>query len=90
MPLMEVPMEPGKFIETRGEEPAFLPGHVGESWQKVDFGLGASTMHSAPGAKEALPPQERHWGRMFAYALVGAGITCLVLFFLSRVLGVHR
>ena len=48
-----------KLIETRGEAPAFLPGHVGESWQRVDFGLGASSMQSSPEVEAALPPRQR-------------------------------
>jgi hypothetical protein len=64
-------MAPEKLIEKRGEEPAFLPGHVGESWQRVDFGLGATTLQSSPEVQDALPPQERRWGRMVAYSLLG-------------------
>jgi hypothetical protein len=73
-----------KLIETRGEEPAFIPGHVGESWQKVDFGLGASTMQSSPEVQDSLPPQQRHWARMIIYALIGSGLFCLGLFILSK------
>ncbi len=76
-------MEPEKLIEMRGEEPAFLPGHVGESWQRVDFGLGASTIQSSPEVQDALPPQGRHWGWMVAYAL-GGGLVTLVLGALAR------
>jgi hypothetical protein len=68
-----------KLIETRGEEPAFLPGHVGESWQRVDFGLGASTMQSTPEVQASLPPQDRHWGRMIAYALASAVVVSLAI-----------
>ena len=76
-------MAPEKLIEKRGEEPAFLPGHVGESWQRVDFGLGASTLQSSPEVLDALPPQERHWGRMIACAVAG-GLVALVLGMLVR------
>jgi hypothetical protein len=80
-------MKPEKLIETRGEEPSFIPAHTGESWQRVEFGLGATMMQSAPGIQESLPPQERHWARMIVYALVGGGLTLLLLFVLSRVFG---
>lgn len=83
-------MNPDKLIETRGEEPAFLPGHVGESWQKVDFGLGASTMQSAPEVQNALPPRQWHWGRMIAYAILGALAFLLGLAILSKLLGGPR
>ena len=76
-------MNQEKLIETRGEEPAFLPGHVGESWQRVDFGLGASTIQSSPEVQDSLPPQDRHWGRMLFYAALGGGAT-LVLVTLVR------
>lgn len=79
-------MNPQKLIETRGEEPAFLPGHVGESWQKVDFGLGASTLQSSPEVQGSLPARQRHWGRMVWYALLGAGLVLLARFVLSRIL----
>jgi hypothetical protein len=78
-------MNKDKLIETRGEEPAFIPGHVGESWQKVDFGLGASTIQSAPAVQDSLPPQQRHWARMIVYALIGAGFAALLYFILSRI-----
>jgi len=78
-------MDTQKLIETRGEEPAFIPGHVGESWQKVDFGLGASTMQSSPEVQESLPPQQRHWGRMIAYSFIGGVIFGLVLFIISKI-----
>jgi len=77
-----------KLIETRGEEPAFLPGHVGESWQRVDFGLGASTIRSSPDVQASLPPQHRHWGRMIGYAIIGA-LAVLLLRLLARVLFQH-
>ncbi len=76
-------MEPEKLIEMRGEEPAFLPGHVGESWQRVDFGLGASTIQSSPEVQDALPPQDRHWGRMVVCAVAG-GLVTLLLGMLAR------
>jgi hypothetical protein len=76
-------MDQEKLVEKRGEEPAFLPGHVGESWQRVDFGLGASTIQSAPEVQDSLPPQDRHWGRMIAYALFG-GLVTLILVTLVR------
>ena len=72
-------MAPQKLIETRGEEPAFLPGHGGESWQRVDFGLGASTIQSSPEVQDSLPPQNRHWGRMFVYAMLGALATFIFI-----------
>lgn len=78
-------MDQPKLIETRGEEPAFLPGHVGESWQRVDFGLGASTLQSSPEVQETLPPQNRHWGRMISYAVTGAAAVSLAIL-LVRVL----
>ena len=78
-------MNKDKLIETRGEEPAFIPGHVGESWQKVDYGLGASTIQSSPSVQESLPPQQRHWGRMIVYSLVGAGLATLAYLFFSRI-----
>ncbi|MFN7959100.1 MAG: hypothetical protein U0P46_12370 [Holophagaceae bacterium] len=78
-------MDQPKLIETRGEEPAFLPGHVGESWQRVDFGLGASTLQSSPEVQETLPPQNRHWGRMIGYAVTGAAAVSLAIL-LVRVL----
>jgi hypothetical protein len=78
-------MNKEKLIETRGEEPAFIPGHVGESWQKVDFGLGASTVHASPAAQESLPPQHRHWGRMILYSIIGATIAAIIYFILSRI-----
>jgi hypothetical protein len=74
-----------KLIETRGEEPAFLPGHVGESWQRVDFGLGASTIRSSPEVQASLPPQHRPWGRMIAYAITAA-LAAFLLGLLVRVL----
>lgn len=77
--------EARKLIETRGEEPAFIPGHIGESWQKVDFGLGASTMQSSPEVQESLPPRQRHWGQMFALGILAAGLVCLILFVLAKV-----
>ena len=73
-----------KLIEKRGEEPAFLPGHVGESWQRIDFGLGASTIQSSPEVQASLPPQERHWGRMVAYALSGGLVTFILVTLVSR------
>jgi len=76
-------MDPEKLIEKRGEEPAFLPGHVGESWQRVDFGLGASTIQSSPEVQDSHPPQNRHWGRMLIYA-VFAGLVTLILVTLVR------
>ena len=72
-------MDQEKLVEKRGEEPAFLPGHVGESWQRVDFGLGASTIQSAPEVQDSIPPQNRHWGRMIAYALFGGLATFILL-----------
>ena len=74
-------MDHEKLVEKRGEEPAFLPGHVGESWQRIDFGLGASTIQSSPEVQDSLPPQNRHWGRMIVYALFG-GLATSVLFFI--------
>jgi hypothetical protein len=79
-----------KLIETRGEEPAFIPSHMGESWQRVDFGLGAANMQPPPGVQEHLPPQDRHWGRMLAYALAGAAFSMAVLFVLRTFLGSQR
>lgn len=79
-------MAPEKLIEKRGEEPAFLPGRVGESWQRVDFGLGASTLQSSPEVQDALPPQQRHWGRMVAYAVAGGLVTFLLGTVLRRLL----
>ena len=76
-------MDHEKLIEKRGEEPPFLPGHVGESWQRVDFGLGASTIQSSPEVQDSLPPQQRHWGRMVAYALFG-GLVTLILATIAR------
>jgi hypothetical protein len=72
-------MDPQKMVESRGEEPALLPGHVGESWQRVDFGLGASTMRSSPEVQDSLPPQNRHWGRMIAYSVLGALATYILI-----------
>jgi hypothetical protein len=72
-------MDQQKLVESRGEEPVFLPGHVGESWQRIDFGLGASTMQSSPEVQDSLPPQNRHWGRMVAYALSGALATLILI-----------
>ena len=72
-------MDHEKLVEKRGEEPAFLPGHVGESWQRVDFGLGASTIQSSPEVQDSLPPQNRHWGRMLLYAVFGALVTLILL-----------
>jgi len=72
-------MDQEKLVEKRGEEAAFLPGHVGESWQRVDFGLGASTIQSAPEVQDSLPPQNRHWGRKIAYALFGGLATFILL-----------
>lgn len=83
-------MDERKLIETRGEEPAFIPGHVGESWQRVDFGLGASTMQSSPEVLDALPPRQRHWGRMFVYALVGAGVALIGLVIIGKLFGWPR
>lgn len=71
-------MDPEKLIETRGEEPAFLPGQVGESWQRIDYGLSASTIRSAPEVQDALPVQERHWGRMVGYGLLGGFVTLIL------------
>lgn len=76
-------MTPEKRIEKRGEEPAFLPGHVGESWQRVDFGLGASTIQSSPEVQDSLPPQEQHWRRMIVYSSLG-GLGALLLVILVR------
>ena len=76
-------MDHQKLIEKRGEEPAFLPGHVGESWQRVDFGLGASTIQPSPEVQDSLPPQKRHWGRMVAYAMF-SGLATLILVTLAR------
>ena len=43
-------MEPKKLVESRGAEPQSLPGHGGESWERIDYGLGAPglTPTSAP------------------------------------------
>jgi uncharacterized protein YndB with AHSA1/START domain len=43
-------MEPKKLVESRGAEPQLLPGHGGESWERIDYGLGAPgfTPSSAP------------------------------------------
>lgn len=76
-------MSKPELFETRGEEPAFIPGHIGESWQRVDFGVGASTLQSSPEVQASLPPQNRHWGRMIAYAVMGA-LAALLLLFLGR------
>ena len=76
-------MDHEKLVEKRGEQPAFLPGHVGESWQRVDFGLGASTIQSSPEVQDSLPPQNRHWGRMVIYAVFG-GLVTLILVTLFR------
>lgn len=76
-------MDHEKLIEKRGEEPTFLPGHVGESWQRVDFGLGASTIQSSQEVQNSLPTQQRHWGRMVAYALFG-GLITLTLVTIAR------
>ncbi len=76
-------MDHEKLVEKRGEEPAFLPGHVGESWQRVDFGLGASTIQSSPEVQDSLPPPTRHWGRMVVYAVLG-GLVTLILVTLVR------
>jgi len=78
-------MDKEKHIEKRGEEPTFIPGHVGETWQKVDFGLGASTMHSSPEVENALPPRQRNWGRMIALSLFGAGAAALIYFLVSKI-----
>ena len=45
-------MEPKKLVESRGEEPSSLPGHGGESWERIDYGLGAPgfTPTTAPSA----------------------------------------
>ena len=83
-------MAPNKLIETRGEEPAFIPGHIDETWQKVDLGLGATSMQTAPGVKESLPPQQRHWGRMFIYSAIAGLITLVCLFVLSKTIGWPR
>lgn len=80
-------MDPDKLIETRGEEPAFLPGHVGEAWQKVDFGLGASTVRSSPEVQASLPPQRRRWGRWILFSLAGALAVLLGLALLGRLFG---
>ena len=77
-------MDKAKLIETRGEEPAFLPGHVGESWQRVDFGVGASTIQSSPEVQASLPPQNRHWGRMIAYAITGTIAVSLAIFLVRQ------
>ena len=76
-------MDQQKLVETRGEEPAFLPGHVDESWQRIDYGLSASTMRSSPKSQGSLPPQQRHWWRMLTYALV-SGVAVLILITLFR------
>ena len=78
-------MTKDKLIETRGDEPTFLPGHVDESWQRVDYGLGASSMQSSPEVQNSLPPRQRHWGRMITYALIGAGLATLVYLIISKV-----
>ena len=78
-------MNKDKLIETRGEEPAFIPGHVGESWQRVDYDLGASTIQSSPAVQESLPTQQRHWGRMIVYSLIGAGLAALAYLLFSRI-----
>ena len=80
-------MNPDKLIETRGEEPPFLPGHVGESWQRVDFGLGASTLESSPEVQASLPPRRHPWGRWILFSLTGALVMCLGLALLGRLFG---
>ncbi len=68
-----------KLIETRGEEPAFLPGHVDETWRRVDFGLGASSVHANPEVLDALPPRSFPWKRVMGYALAaGLGMVGLL------------
>ncbi len=72
-----------KLIETRGEEPAFLPGHVEETWRRVDFGLGASSIQSSPEVQESLPPREFPWGRALCFAALGALLVFAILKALS-------
>lgn len=72
-------MEREKLIETRGDEPAFLPGHVDETWRRVDFGLGASSIQSSPEVQDSLPPRTFPWARVLGYAGLGALLVFAVL-----------
>ncbi|MDP2876591.1 MAG: hypothetical protein Q8O00_10440 [Holophaga sp.] len=72
-------MTPQKLIETRGEEPAFLPGHVDEAWRQVEFGLGASSIQSSPEVQESLPLRSFPWGRALGYSLVGALLVLAIM-----------
>lgn len=77
-------MDEPKLIATRGEEPTFLPGPAEETWRRVDFGLGASSIQSSPNVQAALPPRRFPWGRVLAFAVLGALGILLILKALSR------
>jgi len=83
-------MKGEKLIETRGEEPAFLPGHVDETWRRVDFGLGASSIQSSPEVQESLPPRSFPWGRVLGFAALGAILIVAALKALSLFSGWPR
>jgi hypothetical protein len=72
-----------KLIETRGEEPAFIPAHMGETWQKVEFGLGATQMRTPPDLPPApVLPRKHHWLSGFLFIL--AGIAAFLAFLAER------
>ncbi|MCE1228935.1 MAG: hypothetical protein LWX11_05555 [Firmicutes bacterium] len=77
-------MRDPKLIETRGEEPTFIPSGSGESWRRVEFGLGDSPMQVSPEVEASLPPRQRHWGRMIGYALVVTAVVLAASWALSR------
>jgi len=78
-------MNTGKLIETRCEEPTVIPGNVGESWQRVDYGLGASNIQSSPYVQSPGAPQQQRWRRLIFRLLIGAGLIALLYFVLSKI-----
>lgn len=73
-----------KLKEMRGEEPAFIPGHVDESWRRVEFGLGASTMQSSPEAWASQPRRRFPWMRVILVSILCAGLITILIRLISR------
>lgn len=66
-----------RLIETRGEEPAVLPGPAVEAWQRVDYGLGASQPQAAPDGTVPPAPRGRRAGRTLAWLALAAAALLL-------------
>lgn len=74
-------MQSQKLVESRGAEPTVLPGHGGESWQRIELGLGASILPSSPRVHE--PPSPRPRQRLLTCILMG-GVAAFLLVSLFR------